>query len=397
MKHERWCRYGGVCALAVALLAGCGEPQQAAPVAPHVATTTVAPTPLKLTEDLPGRVAAVRIAEIRPQVSGIVLRRLFEQGTEVRAGQPLFQVNPAPFQAEMDTAAAALQRAEAALARARVQTTRLQPLVEADAISRQVYDDAVSQRDQAAADVAQARATLARRQLDLKFATVEAPISGRIDQALVTEGALVGSGDSNPMARIQQIDQVYVDVRQPAASIESLRATLSTHPESAGNSLPVEVLRDDGTPYGMKGSMLFSGVNVDAGTGDVLLRVLVDNPQRQLLPGMYVRARIPHASYADALMVPQQAVVRSGGKPHVWVVDAKGRVAAKTVELGELTERRYRIRSGLQAGQKIVVEGMERLSDGAAVTASDWKSPDGASATAPTALTSSNASAASAR
>lgn len=347
MKNERRCRYGVVCALAVAILAGCGESrQQAAAPAILVATTTVAPAPLKLTEDLPGRVAAVRVAEIRPQVSGIVQRRQFEQGTEVRAGQPLFQINPAPFKADMETAAAALQRAEAALTRARVQTNRLQPLVQADAISRQVYDDAVAQRDQASADVAQARAALARRQLDLKFATVEAPISGRIDQALVTEGALVGSGDSNPMARIQQIDQVYVDVRQPAASLEALRDSLAALPEAKGNGLPVDVLRDDDTRYDVQGRMLFSGVNVDPGTGDVLLRVLVDNPKRQLLPGMYVRARIPRAHYENALTVPQQAVLRAGGKPQVWVLDAKGQAHLTAVEIGELANRSYRIKSG---------------------------------------------------
>jgi membrane fusion protein, multidrug efflux system len=380
MKNHRRRRCGVVYVLAAALLAGCGQSaQQSAPSALPVSATTVAPTPLKLTEDLPGRVAAVRVAEIRPQVSGIVLRRLFEQGTEVHAGQPLFRINPAPFKADADTAAAALQRADAALARAKVQAARFQPLVEADAISRQVYDDAVSQRDQAAADVAQARATLARRQLDLKFATVEAPIAGRIDQALVTEGALVGSGDSQPMARIQQIDQVYVDVRQPAASLESLRDALAQQGSLSGG-LPVEVLRDDDTRYDVKGRMLFSGVNVDAGTGDVLLRVLVDNPKRQLLPGMYVRARIPRASYANALTVPQQGIVRVDGKPQVWVLDATGHAHLKPVELGELTDRRYRIRSGLQAGQKVVVEGMERLSDGAPVAASEWKSPDAATA-----------------
>lgn len=387
MKNERRCRAGAACALLVAILAGCGQqtPQGATPPIPVAAATLVA-APLDLTEDLPGRVAAVRIAEIRPQVSGIVMRRQFEQGTEVRAGQPLFQINPAPFKAEVDTANAGLQRAEAALARASVQTKRLQTLVEADAISRQVYDDAVSQRNQAAADVAQARATLARRQLDLKFATVEAPISGRIDQALVTEGALVSSADTNPMARIQQIDQVYVDVRQPAAALESLRAALSTAPEAGGTGLPVQVLRDNGTAYDLKGRMLFSGVNVDAGTGDVLVRVLVDNPKRQLLPGMYVRTRIPRASYTNALTVPQEAVVRVGGKPQVWVLDAKGHVALKPVELGELTNRRYRIQAGLQAGQRIVVEGMERLTDGALVAVSD---PKPAQASAPTASAAS--------
>ncbi|WGY72572.1 efflux RND transporter periplasmic adaptor subunit [Burkholderia cepacia] len=380
MKNQKRCCYGAVCALVAAMLAGCGpsEQQAAAPAAP-VAAMTVAATRLDVTEDLPGRVAAVRVAEIRPQVSGIVQRRLFEQGTEVRVGQPLFQINPAPFKAEMDTAAASLQRTQAALERAKVQTARFKPLVEADAISRQVYDDAVSQRDQAAADVAQARATLARRQLDLKFATVEAPIAGRIDQALVTEGALVSSGDSQPMARIQQIDQVYVDVRQPAASLESLRGALAAQPQTPdSNGLPVDVLRDDDTRYDARGRMLFSGVNVDPGTGDVLLRVLVDNPKRQLLPGMYVRARIPRAHYANAVMVPQQAVVRAGGKPQVWVLDAKGTAHLKAVEVGELTNRSYRIKSGLQAGQKIVVEGMERLIDGAPAAATDWKSPDAA-------------------
>ncbi len=377
MKIERLCLYGGITVLMAVVLVGCGQPEPEGSLPPpQVSATTITTSHLELTEDLPGRVAAVRVAEIRPQVSGIVQRRLFEQGTEVRAGQPLFEINPAPFRADADTAAATLQRAEAALARAQVQTARLQPLVEADAISRQVYDDAASQRDQAAADVAQARAVLARRQLDLKFATVEAPISGRIDQALVTEGALVNSGDNNPMARVQQIDQVYVDVRRPAASLEALREALETQKASSSNGLPVAVLRSNGEPYAAKGRILFSGVNVDAGTGDVLLRVLVDNPQRQLLPGMFVRARVPHTSYADALTVPQQAIVRVGGQPQVWTLDANNHAHLKPVDLGELVDRHYRIRSGLNAGQKIVVEGMERLSDDAEVVAQDWKSPE---------------------
>lgn len=373
MNIERLRGYAGAYVLAVVLLAGCGqsEPHSAPPATP-VSTMTLASSRLELSEVLPGRVVAVRIAEIRPQVSGIVQRRLFEQGTEVRADQPLFQINPAPFRADRDTAAAALQRSAAVLARARVQVARLQPLVEADAISRQVYDDAVSDRDQAAADVAQAGATLARRQLDLKFATVEAPISGRIDQALVTEGALVSSGDNSPMARIQQIDQVYVDVRQPASSHEALREKLTT--QNPDNGLPVAVLRSSGEPYDVTGRIQFSGINVDAGTGDVLLRVLVNNPRRQLLPGMFVRVRVSRGSYSDALMVPQQAVTRVGGKPQLWVVGAKDQVHAVPVDLGELVDRRYRIRHGLSVGQKIVVEGLERLADGVEVAARDWPS-----------------------
>ncbi|MTJ80025.1 MAG: efflux RND transporter periplasmic adaptor subunit [Telmatospirillum sp.] len=377
MRTGRLFRGSALLAAVVIALTGCddGPPQSPPPPAP-VAVMTLVPARVELTEDLPGRVAAVRVAEIRPQVSGIVQQRLFEQGTEIRAGDPLFQINPAPFKADAEMAAAALQRAGAALARAQVQTRRLEPLMQAEAISRQTYDDAVTQRDQAAADVAQARATLARRQLDLKFATVDAPISGRIDQALVTEGALVSPTDAGPMARIQQVDQVYVDVRQPATSLEALRQALALRQADRHSGLPVTVLRSDGTPYDAEGRILFSGITVDAGTGDVLLRVLVDNAQRALLPGMFVRARVHRASYAGSLMVPQQAVVRVGGKPLVWVVGDGDVVRAQPVDLGELIERRYRIRAGLEAGQRVVVGGAERLSEGAIVAPHDWKPAD---------------------
>lgn len=371
MKTEHLFRGSVVLAVMAAALAACdGSAPEAPPPPAQVTVLKVIPARVDLTEDLPGRVAALRTAEIRPQVSGIVQRRLFDQGAEIQAGTPLFQINPAPFKADADMAAAALQRAEAALTRARRQALRLEPLVQADAVSRQTYDDAVSQRDQAAAEVAQARATLSRRRLDLNFAAVDAPIAGRIDQALVTEGALVSPTDATPMARIQQVDQVYVDVRQPATSLETVREALRG---DGRDGLPVAVLRGNGTPYDVSGRILFSGINVDAGTGDVLLRVLVDNPRRDLLPGMFVRARVPHARYDGALMVPQQAVVRVGGKPQVWVVAEDATVRPVAVELGELVERAYRIRSGLSAGRRIVIEGMERLSDGATVAPRAWR------------------------
>lgn len=377
MRTGRLFRDCALLATVVIALTGCDDGTPEPPPPPvQVAVMTLVPARVELTEDLPGRVAALRVAEIRPQVSGIVRQRLFEQGAEIRAGDPLFQINPAPFKADAEMAAAALQRAEAALARAQVQTRRLEPLVQAEAISRQTYDDAASQRDQAAADVAQARATLARRQLDLKFATVDAPISGRIDQTLVTEGALVSPTDSSPMARIQQVDQVYVDVRQPATSLDAIRQALASQQADRNPALPVTVLRSDGTPYDTGGRILFSGISVDAGTGDVLLRILVDNARRDLLPGMFVRARVPRASYADSLMVPQQAITRVGGKPLVWVIGEGDIVGARPVELGELIERRYRIRAGLEAGQRIVVEGTERLSEGAIVAPRDWKPAD---------------------
>lgn len=357
--------------LAVLVLAGCdAAPEQTEAAAPlQVSVLTLQAHELAVSEDLPARVAAVRSAEIRAQISGIVQRRLFEQGAEIKAGAVLFQINPAPFKAEVDSAAAALQRAEATLGRARVQAERLRPLVEAEAVSRQAYDDAVAQREQAAADVAQAKATLARRKLDLQFASVEAPIAGRIDQALVSEGALVSSTDTTPMARIQQIDQVYVDVRQSASILDRLHQQAG----SATPELSVEILSSDGKPLGMRGRILFSGIEVDAGTGDVLLRVLVDNPQRRLLPGLYVQARIPRAHYAAALSVPQQAVTRMAGQPSVWVVDGKGQVRQVPVELGELVERRYRVVSGLSAGQQVVVEGIERLSPDAQVATRPWQ------------------------
>ncbi|MBW3783469.1 efflux RND transporter periplasmic adaptor subunit [Aeromonas veronii] len=368
-------RYAGALLAVIAAfgLAGCdvAPQEQEAPAPPQVSVLTLTGRELVISEDLPARVAALRSADIRAQISGIVQRRLFEQGAEISAGTVLFQINPAPFKADVDSAAAALQRAEAVLARARIQIERLKPLLRTDAISRQTYDDAISQRDQAAADVAQARATLARHQLNLQFASVEAPIAGRIDQALVSEGALVSPTDATPMARIQQIDQVYVDVRQPASVLESLRQQAgSTAPE-----LAVEILGSNGTPLGMQGRILFSGIEVDAGTGDVLLRVLVDNPERRLLPGLYVQARIPRARYANALTVPQQAVVRTSGQTSVWVVDGQGLAQLVPVNTAELVNNQYRIASGLSAGQQVVIEGIDRLTPGVQVIASPWQPP----------------------
>lgn len=368
-------RYTGALLAVIAAfgLAGCdGAPQaQDAPTPLKVSVMTLASRDLVISEDLPARVAALRSADIRAQISGIVQRRLFEQGAEISAGDVLFQINPALFKADVDSAAAALQRAEAVLARARIQIDRLVPLLRTEAISRQTYDDAVSLRDQAAADVAQARATLARHQLNLQFASVEAPIAGRIDQALVSEGALVSPTDATPMARIQQIDQVYVDVRQPASVLESLR-------QQAGSTAPklaVAILGSNGTPLGMHGRILFSGIEVDAGTGDVLLRVLVDNPERRLLPGLYVQARIPRARYANALTVPQQAVVRKSGQTSVWVLDGQGQAQLVPVNTAELVNSQYRIASGLSAGQQVVIEGIDRLTPGVQVTASPWQPP----------------------
>lgn len=345
-------------------LAACGQAEVGASPSPtEVAVATADVATVTPVDDLPGRVVALRIAEIRPQVSGVVTRRLFDQGSEVRAGQPLFEIDPAPYQAEAAGAQAALARAIAVADRAKAQVSRLAPLVESDAISRQSYDDAVAAKAQAEAELAEARATLRRRGVELSFATVRAPISGRIGEAQVTEGALVAVGGAGPMATVQQIDQVYVDVRQPSARLEALRAVTS-----GGAGREVEILSPSGAPYPRKGKILFSGVTVDPATGEAIARIQIDNPDRTLLPGMFVRARLPRAPIQGAVLAPQQAVLRdSSGKPIVSVVNGKGVVETRAVEVGDVVNGRYVVTSGLKAGERIIVEGQDRVTAGAQV------------------------------
>ncbi|EZP46587.1 MULTISPECIES: efflux RND transporter periplasmic adaptor subunit [Stenotrophomonas] len=365
-----------VAAFALAMTA-CSRPEPTVEAVPRVSVVTVGPQVVQRDDELPGRVAAVRTAQIRAQVGGIVQRRMFEQGAEVHAGEPLFQIDPAAFRADVDSALAALQRSEAALGRSRLQSQRLQALAAAQAVSQQHRDDASAEHEQARAAVNEARAILARRQLDLRYATVSAPIDGRIDQALVTEGALVGVADAEPMAVVQQIDQVYVDVRQPASQLQSLQRS------AVDGELPVTIIGAAGTPLPERGRLLFSGVNVDARTGDVILRILVDNPERQLLPGMYVRARVPRGAPASALLLPQQAVLRSaGGQAYAWVIAADGKAVIRTLEVDGSVNRQWLVRHGLKAGEKVVVEGQERLQEGVLVDPRDWQVPV-ASASAP--------------
>lgn len=350
-------------------LAGCSGSieAQATPEAVTVSVITATPSTVAATEELPGRVVAWRTAEIRPQVGGIVQRLLFEQGALVRVGQPLFQISAAPYRADADTAQATLAKAAAAYARARVQAERLKPLVEADAISRQSYDDAVASRNQAAAEVSEARAILRRRQLDIGFSRVSSPISGRIGAANVTEGALVSAGDANAMATVQQIDRVYVDIRQPVDRYAALRAAV---PDDA----PVAIVTSAGQVHPIKGRILFSGVAVDPGTGDVLVRIAVDNPGELLLPGMFVRARLPQGKPTPALTVPQQAVTRDAqGEPQVSVVGQQDRVRLRRVTLGSLVNGRYVIQSGLRPGERVIVEGQDRVQPNTPVNTRPWR------------------------
>lgn len=354
----------------VAVLTGCDDDASADANAadPQVAVAVVQPQVLSVYETLPGRVNALRTAEIRAQVNGVIERRLFEQGAEVKKGEPLFQINAAPFAAEVDNARAGLLRAQAANDRAQQQAARLRKLTGTGAISRQSYDDAVAAARQAAADVAQASATLKRKMLDLRFATVEAPISGRIDQALVSEGAYVTPGDSSPLARLYQTDPIYVDVYQPAEVYQQLRRQVAS-PQNATTGLPVKLFLPDGTAYSQTGRILFSGMSVDTSTGQVLVRIEVSNPDRELLPGMFVRVQVPRQHYDDALMVPEQAVSRQDDKAVVWVIDEKQQAHPLSVRVGEQVNGDYRIADGLPPGSRVVVKGMDKLSDGTRVAA----------------------------
>jgi membrane fusion protein, multidrug efflux system len=357
-------------------LSGCGQDEpdsQAAQVGAPPALVTVLsvkPETVILVDELPGRVAAFRTAEIRPQVGGILEKRLFDQGSEVKAGQALFQINSDVFKADVGSAAAALERVEAGLVRSQGKFDRAKQLVTSNAISREAYDDAAADVAQAKANVAEAQATLQRRQLDLAFATVRAPIAGRTGQALVSEGALASVSATNALATIQQIDQVYVDVRQPAAQIDVIREAAQSGQLDDASKVPVAIFAANGKAYPVTGRALFSDISVDPGTGNVTVRVEVQNPDRILLPGMYVRAQMPRGVRHNALLVPQEAIVRDAdGKPQLVIVDDRKRATRRVVGLGEIVGRRYIVTSGLQAGETVVVQGQERAKNDAVVEA----------------------------
>ncbi len=350
-------------------LAACGSPSEGqAPAIAEVTFAVAQAASVQLTDDLPGRVVAHRVAEIRPQVGGLIQRRLFVEGAEVKAGAPLFQINPAPFKADLDSAVAALRRAEATRSQARVQVDRLKPLIEVDAVSRQAFDNAVLALDQAEADVGAARAAAERRRLDVSFATITAPISGRIGASAVTEGALVSQGGADALAAIHQIDQVFVDVRQPAARLVELQKS------GAGDNAMVEILDANGAPTGLRGKLLFSELVVDPSTGDLRARALVANPARNLLPGMFVRVRLPNGPPRAVVQVPQQAVFFSGGKAQAMVLKGTGAPEVRSLAIGPVVDNQYVVIGGLRPGEQVIVEGRDRIQPNLAVKASPWTS-----------------------
>lgn len=361
----------------VFVLNGCGNEQvsdQTQVSTAKVTIISIQPQSINFSENLPARVQAFRTAEIRPQVGGIIEKVLFAQGSEVKAGQPLYKINSETFEADVNSNRAGLNKAEAEVNRLKIQLERYQQLLPSNAISKQEVSNAEAQYRQAIADVAQMKALLARQNLNLQYATVRAPISGRIGKSFVTEGALVSQADSNTMATIQQIDRVYVDVKQSIGEYERLQAALQSGELSANNQKAVQILNSLGQPYNVAAKMLFEDINVDPETGDVTIRIEVTNPERKLLPGMYVRVNIERASVPQALLVPEQAIQRNmNGEPQVYVVNAKGGADVRSVELGQQYEQFYLINKGLKAGDKVVVEGTERIQPNQKLAISAWK------------------------
>lgn len=360
------------------VLQGCGskEAAQAEPPPAKVSVLSIQPQSVNFSENLPARVQAFRTAEIRPQVGGIIERVLFKQGSEVRAGQALYKINSETFEADVNSNRASLNKAEAEVARLKVQLERYEQLLPSNAISKQEVSNAQAQYRQAQADVAQMKALLARQNLNLQYATVRAPISGRIGQSFVTEGALVGQGDTNTMATIQQIDKVYVDVKQSISECERLQAALKSGELSANGEKTVRISNSHGQPYNVTAKMLFEDINVDPETGDVTFRIEVNNTERKLLPGMYVRVNIDRASIPQALLVPAQAIQRNiNGEPQVYVINAKGSADVRPIEIGQQYEQYYIANKGLKVGDKVVVEGIDRIKPNQKLALAAWKAP----------------------
>lgn len=355
-----------VCA---ALLTGCDgqeNPQQHAQ-APQVSVHIVKSAPLAVTTDLPGRTDAYRVAEVRPQVSGIILHRNFTEGSDVKAGESLYQIDPATYQAAYDNAKGELVKAQAAANIAHLTVKRYVPLVGTQYVSKQEYDQAVATAQQADASVVAAKAGVESARINLAYTKVTSPINGRIGKSSVTEGALVTNGQATALATVQQLDPIYVDVTQSSSDFMRLKQQTSLQ---KGDTSSVELLMENGQPYPLKGTLQFSDVTVDESTGSITLRALFPNPQHMLLPGMFVRARIDEGTQPDAILVPQQGVTRTPrGDATVLVVNEKNQVESRTVVAPQAIGDRWLITEGLKNGDRVIISGLQKVRPGVTVVA----------------------------
>lgn len=333
----------------------------------EVSVYTVKQQQLTLTQDLPGRTSSFQVAQIRPQVTGIIIDRLFTEGSFVKKGQQLYQIDPAPYQADYDSKLADLRKAEANLQSIEPKVARYRQLVDVGGVSRQNYDDALASLEQAKADIAVAKAAVATAKISLDYTKVFAPISGQIGKSSVTKGALVTEDQETVLATIQNIDRIYVDVSQSSTEIMKLRKQASA---GIGNGkMTAELLLEGETvPYAHKGEVLFSEVTVDEGTGMVQLRVLFPNPDNYLLPGLFVKARIAQSTLENAIVVPQQAVVRNAdGTTTAWTVTAENIVNSSPIKVSRTLGDKWLVASGLEAGNRVVVAGLQKITPGASV------------------------------
>ncbi|MGZ5180761.1 MAG: efflux RND transporter periplasmic adaptor subunit, partial [Ramlibacter sp.] len=383
------------------LAAACGKPGDNAAAAagpgggmppPEVGVVTVSVGDVGLVTELPGRLEASRVAQVRARAAGIVQERLFREGSDVKAGQPLFRIDPATLQAAEASAKATLARAQANAGQARALAERYKPLVEANAISKQEYANAVAAQKAAEADVAASEAAVRTAQINLNYALVTSPIAGRIGRALVTEGALVGQGEATPLAVVQQVNPMYVNITQSSTEILNLRRAMAQGrlKQAGAGAGTVKVLLEDGSEYPQPARLLFSDLQVDPTSGQVTLRAELPNPQGLLLPGMYVRVRLEQAKASNAILLPQQAVTRSGQGDSVLVVGAGGKVEPRPVKVGGAQDSQWIIVDGLKAGEQVVVDGvmkLQMLPPGTPVKPVPWKAgaPAAGAASAPSA------------
>lgn len=359
-----------IATLAILAISGCGgrEPPPAPPP-PEVGYVVLRPESIALATALPGRTAAYRIAEVRPQVSGVILKRNFVEGRTVKAGEQLYQIDPAPFEAALASARAALARAEATVVSANLLAKRYAPLAEARAVSRQDYDNAVAAQGQAVADVSAAKANVETARINLVYTRVLSPITGRTGRSSVTEGALVTANQATALVVVQQLDPIYVDVVQPSTALLRLKREYAAgRLRSGSDQAQVRLSLEDGTPYAQPGSLKFSEVTVDQGTGSVTLRAEYPNREGTLMPGMFVRQRVEEGVDDQAILAPQQGITRDQrGEPTAMVVTAENKVEPRKVRTGRAIGNRWLVEDGLREGDKLVVDGFQAVQPGATV------------------------------
>jgi membrane fusion protein, multidrug efflux system len=339
---------------------------------PEVAVVTMKTQSVPLVTELPGRVSAHLMAEIRPQVGGIIKKRLFTEGSDVASGDVLYEIDSAPYQATYASARAALARSEANIVSVKLKAERFRDLIAVNAVSKQEYDDVSATMKQIEADIEAGKAAVEAATINLENTKVKAPISGRVGKSAVTVGALATANQAQPFTTIQQLDPIYIDAMQSSASLLRIRQEMTSGrmKKSAANQAPVRLVLEDGSVYPIKGQMKFSDVTVDASTGSFTVRMTFPNPKGVLLPGMYVRALVQQGVTSGAILVPQQGVSRdSKGSPFVLLVDKDGKALRQMIVVDRTIDDKWLVTSGLQAGDKVIVEGSQRVRPGATVKA----------------------------